>query len=246
MKRLVPESPLLVLPGLAAEIGINEAVVLQQLHYWTSHKGGGGEDTGVEVWVHNTYTEWQKQFPWLSKRTVQRVLDRLEKLGMVEIKQDGGTDRTHCYRLLYGMVPELPGSHVAKLATSKEPDWPLAKGQGGHMSNNKQQISTKENVIFDFWVKTMNKGPTTKFNPKRRRLVKARLAEGRDVAYIELAILNCSRDPWHMKSGEHIKRDGPVHNDLTLICRDDCKLEEFHDMASSEPPSDHGRFWGDE
>lgn len=33
-KLLIDEEPLQVLPGLAAVIGLNEALVVQQLHYW--------------------------------------------------------------------------------------------------------------------------------------------------------------------------------------------------------------------
>lgn len=35
-KLLISESPLLVLPSLAETIGLNEAIVLQQIHFWTS------------------------------------------------------------------------------------------------------------------------------------------------------------------------------------------------------------------
>ena len=31
---LIHEEPLLVLPGLASRIGLNEAIFLQQIHYW--------------------------------------------------------------------------------------------------------------------------------------------------------------------------------------------------------------------
>ena len=31
---LIDEPPLMVLPSLAAVIGLNEAIMLQQIHYW--------------------------------------------------------------------------------------------------------------------------------------------------------------------------------------------------------------------
>jgi hypothetical protein len=57
---LINEAPLMIVPSLAVEIGLNEAVVLQQIHYWlniSKHKIKG------KKWVYNTYEDWQKQFP---------------------------------------------------------------------------------------------------------------------------------------------------------------------------------------
>ena len=31
---LIKESPVMIIPSLAVKIGLNEAVVLQQIHYW--------------------------------------------------------------------------------------------------------------------------------------------------------------------------------------------------------------------
>lgn len=33
-KLLLDDEPLVILPKLAAAIGLNEAIILQQLHYW--------------------------------------------------------------------------------------------------------------------------------------------------------------------------------------------------------------------
>ncbi|WP_156967307.1 hypothetical protein [Ureibacillus sinduriensis] len=34
MRKLIDESPLLILPTLARKVGLNEAIILQQIHYW--------------------------------------------------------------------------------------------------------------------------------------------------------------------------------------------------------------------
>ena len=36
---LIDEPPLQVLPSLAREIGLNEAIMLQQIHYWLLKSG---------------------------------------------------------------------------------------------------------------------------------------------------------------------------------------------------------------
>lgn len=33
-RRIIDESPLLIRPTLAAKVGLNEAIILQQIHYW--------------------------------------------------------------------------------------------------------------------------------------------------------------------------------------------------------------------
>jgi hypothetical protein len=77
---LINEAPLMIVPSLAVEIGLNEAVVLQQIHYWLSiskHKIEG------KKWVYNTYEDWQKQFPFWSISTIRRTFYSLEKSGIV-------------------------------------------------------------------------------------------------------------------------------------------------------------------
>jgi len=72
----------MVMPKLAAAIGLNEAIVLQQIHYWVEkfkevkdahHKQNG------QWWVWNTGSEWQENFPFWSERTVWRVIESLRK-----------------------------------------------------------------------------------------------------------------------------------------------------------------------
>jgi len=86
-KLLIDERPMMVLPSLAARIGLDEAVVLQQIHYWLDrHEEVGHERTlrDGRWWVYNTVEEWQsKQFKWWSLRTVRRILEFLEKSGLI-------------------------------------------------------------------------------------------------------------------------------------------------------------------
>ena len=62
MTLLISEPPLQVLPSLAKKIGLNEAIVLQQLHYWLDPKRNKNLHENLH-WVYNTYEQWQKQFP---------------------------------------------------------------------------------------------------------------------------------------------------------------------------------------
>jgi hypothetical protein len=77
---LINERPVMIIPSLATKIGLNEAVVLQQIHYWlgiSKHKKEG------RTWVYNTYEDWQKQLPFWSISTIKRTIRSLEMLGLL-------------------------------------------------------------------------------------------------------------------------------------------------------------------
>ena len=71
---LIPESPMQFCPMLGALVGESQAIVLQQLQYWltrSKHVIDG------EKWVFKTLDEWNLQFYWLSKSTLQRIFGKL-------------------------------------------------------------------------------------------------------------------------------------------------------------------------
>ena len=47
-------------PELAAVIGLNEAIVLNQIHYWIEkNRGDEMHYRDGRTWTFNTYKEWQ-------------------------------------------------------------------------------------------------------------------------------------------------------------------------------------------
>lgn len=117
---LIDEPPLQVLPSLAVAIGLNEAIVVQQLHYWLSNQKTDGfvDETG-EKWIYNTYSEWKENFPFWSESTIQRIFSSLEKSGIIvsEQKDKSKYDRKKYYRLAYDMIDDsnLGGIERVKL-----------------------------------------------------------------------------------------------------------------------------------
>ncbi len=103
-KLLIQESPLTFQPSLAVAIGLNEAIVLQQIHYWISNTKNKGYEQDGYKWVYNTYAEWKEtNFPFWSENTIQRVFTSLEEKGLVVAIQPmkGKYDRTKYYRIEY-------------------------------------------------------------------------------------------------------------------------------------------------
>ena len=104
---LINESPLTVLPSLAVKIGLNEAIVLQQIHYWMGRSKN--ERDGL-IWVYKTYDEWKDEFPFWSTRTIQRTINSLEGKNLVISTNEYNKmkiDRTKWYRINYQILESL-------------------------------------------------------------------------------------------------------------------------------------------
>lgn len=98
---LTKETPLLLLPQLAATFGTNEAAVLQQLHFRLQHSPLQYDGY---TWYNHTYAKWRKQFPFLSERTLQRVFSKLERDGFIISTNKYNrirTDHLKWYRINY-------------------------------------------------------------------------------------------------------------------------------------------------
>ena len=105
-KLLINEPPLQVLPSLARAIGLNEAIVLQQLHYWMAHAKTQHEG---RKWVYKTVQEWKNEFSFWSISTIERVFKSLESKGLVQsatLSKDAW-DRTKYYSIDYTNLATL-------------------------------------------------------------------------------------------------------------------------------------------
>ena len=111
MGLLFDDRPLVVSPTLAKALGnLNEAVFVQQLHYWLEIKKQAGKNfVDGRYWVYNSVEEWLKQFPWLSSATLRRTIDSLVKKGYI-IKGNFNQrklDHTIWYTLDYEKIMEI-------------------------------------------------------------------------------------------------------------------------------------------
>lgn len=105
-KLLIDDYPIQVLPKLAEEIGLNEAIILQQIHYWlnsSKHNYDG------KRWIYNSYPKWIEQFPFWSESTIKRTITSLEKQNLVHVGNynKAGFDRTKWYSINYTTLNKL-------------------------------------------------------------------------------------------------------------------------------------------
>lgn len=106
---LIYEPPLQVLPTLAKEIGLNEAIVLQQIHYWLSNKKVGKWHNGRK-WVRNSVDQWQEDnFPFWSTATIRRIISKLESEGYIlsDNLNKMAYDRTLWYAIDYDAISAI-------------------------------------------------------------------------------------------------------------------------------------------
>jgi hypothetical protein len=112
-KLLLDEQPLVLLPQLAITVGLNEAIVLQQINYWINLKEKvKAKDSYKDeyYWVYNTYEQWKEQFPFWSTKTIQRTVQKLEDMGIListSMHNQKGYDRTKWYRIDHQRLDEL-------------------------------------------------------------------------------------------------------------------------------------------
>ena len=107
---LIEEPPLQVLPSLACKVGLNEAIVLQQFHYWLQRSNNVQD--GYK-WIYNSYSEWHKQFPfWKSRNTLITTIKHLEKQGLLVSGNYNKAkfDNTKWYRIDYEKLASLENS----------------------------------------------------------------------------------------------------------------------------------------
>lgn len=123
---LIDEQPLQVIPTLAAKLGINQAILLQQINYWIkiAEKSEDSRKYKREKWwTYNTYSDWQKQMPWLSESGIRKLVKQLRDDNLIAVVKYNkqGQDHTYWYTINYDAVETLSGeSDVSESDTSKE------------------------------------------------------------------------------------------------------------------------------
>ncbi len=136
---LISEPPLQVLPSLAVKVGLNEAIVLQQFHYWLQRS------TNVRdgyKWVYNSYKEWNKQFPFWGLNTLKRAITSLEKSGYLISGNynKAGFDKTKWYRINYELLDM--GQRSTQNGSTMNPEWVDGTYQNGSTNTNRLPENT--------------------------------------------------------------------------------------------------------
>lgn len=117
---LIDEPPLIVLNRLANAFGLNEAIVLQQVHFLINPKTNRNFFEGRH-WVWNSYSQWRdKYFTFWSERTIRRIFDGLEEKKLILISEDDDPFRkVKYYSVDYDVLNQVLGLQIDVSAITK-------------------------------------------------------------------------------------------------------------------------------
>ncbi|NXZ97136.1 DnaD domain protein [Lactobacillus salivarius] len=159
---LLDDRPLVIQPKLAELLGdLDEAVILQQIHYWLEKRLNIKDGYS---WVYNSMVEWNKQFPWLSLKTLKRKFKSLEDKGLLITGNYNKAkfDRTKWYRINYDAFSNLSNA-LGQNDLTNVSNCPNAKGQNdttntieytenNNIDNTTTTTDTTEiKIICEFW-----------------------------------------------------------------------------------------------
>lgn len=188
-KLLLDDKPLIILPSLANTVGLNEAIILQQLHYWlgisTNRKEG-------ETWVYNTYDDWHEQFPFWSVSTIRRTITKLEKQKLIIIGKFNklAIDNTKWYRIDYNQLESMNRPSVQNEQTmwSKRTDdllnlntpLPESTSENTTESTKRDNVADAPSLPFELIINYLNEKAGTYYrhtSKKTQTLIRARYKE---------------------------------------------------------------------
>ena len=110
MTILFDKHPIVLDKNMATIIGVNEAIILQQVHYWLEiNKKVGKNFHEGRYWTYNTYDEWHEQFPFWSKETIKRAFKRLRGMKIIIVDRFNvyHMDRTLWYTIDYNRLNSI-------------------------------------------------------------------------------------------------------------------------------------------
>ena len=196
-KWLFDEHPIVIDRDLAAEFGLNESIVLQQLNYWLNGKSAKFIDG--RYWIYNSYKQWQKDnFPFWSLATVRRAIESCEKQGLVITANynRAGFDKTKWYSIDYQKVNKGMSKRCAQNEQTSCSKWADGVAQNGQTNTRDYTETTTEITSKDIYSQAEPDGVAVKVKtvidylnektdshykattPKTKQLVQARLKEG--------------------------------------------------------------------
>lgn len=142
-KVLFDEAPLVVDTVLATKIGLSEAIILQQVHYWIEiNKKKKLNYFEGRYWTFNSIKEWNKFFPFFGEKTVRRVFGELEKKGILLTGNFNKLrmDRTKWYTIDYEKLSEYINNNLDSLEECTE------ENENSDGQNDQMQFPKKENA----------------------------------------------------------------------------------------------------
>ncbi|SHH76886.1 DnaD domain-containing protein [Clostridium magnum] len=112
------ENVMVFQPKLAQLLGLNETIIINQIHYWLKKKKNIIDG---RPWVYNTYENWQEQICFLSVSTIKKAIKKLESMGIVIAGNFNRSkiDKTKWYTIDYEVIQKLYETENEKIFEDK-------------------------------------------------------------------------------------------------------------------------------
>lgn len=187
---LFDEHPLVIDVKLAKVIGLNEAIVLQQVNYWLH--GRHAKKIDGRLWTYNSMKKWHEQFSFWSLNTMKRAFSSLEEDGLLVVGNYNKYkfDKTKWYSIdedkLVNRMTQNGSMEEPKMGHS---DWPkmgqpipdTTDTNNTDTNNNSQTQSDDTLETRKAIINYLNEKLGTKYKPsasKNKTVINARLNEG--------------------------------------------------------------------
>lgn len=123
---------------IAKSVGVNAAVIYQNLYYWCEkNKANNRSIRDGKVWTYNSVKAFSELFDYLSEKQIKTALSKLESAGLIESGcfNSIGYDRTKWYTCI-----ELNGqTHLAKRENGTDQE-------AQPIPDNKQNVNPDDNT----------------------------------------------------------------------------------------------------
>jgi hypothetical protein len=120
---LYDEQPIVVDRTLAKLLGLNEAIILQQIHYWLKINEKKKQNFyDGRYWTYNSAKEWQENdFAFWSLKTIQRTFSNLEDQNILIVGNynPDRRDRTKWYSIDYDKLDLLVKEYQDQMQKDK-------------------------------------------------------------------------------------------------------------------------------
>lgn len=211
-KLLFDESPLVIQPTLAKAIGLNEAIILQQIHYWLKKSKDG--------WVYNTYDEWKEQFPFFSEATIKRTITKLKKSGVLIVSQNKKStwDRVNHYKIDYetmnsliesdcthrtGQNDLIDNSKMTSSSYSTETTTETTTTNGTKVANQSSKnnnLPANTTLVFNAYCEGMKQRYGENVTPQRNAAINSQLKKMVERIGLDNSVLVARNYPLHQNS----------------------------------------------
>jgi hypothetical protein len=149
--------------GLAKKIGVKEAIVFNQIHYWMGkkpHKRDG------KYWVYNSFPAWQKQLDFYHVRSIENAIYKLLDLEIITSGNYNKIRGTHTrwYSINYNhpILVEcgIKASHKFCENPSQKIGEPLTKNRRSDLPKNRRSIHSNTRKITSTDYYKLRGGPS--------------------------------------------------------------------------------------